>query len=138
MGLVGSDYVVADFQKKNIPVAAALQMDMTGYAYKNEPTIWLMKDFVSADLTAFLEKLITTYVKQPYQFSRCGYACSDHATWNRAGVPAAFPFEAAMGKDDPYIHTSNDTMDVLSLDHMTDFAKLATSYAVELAVPVSK
>ncbi len=138
MGLVGSDYVVADFKKKKIPVAAAIQMDMTGYAAENDPTIWLMTDFVSKDLTAFMEKLITTYVKQPYKFSKCGYACSDHASWNKGGVAAAFPFESEMGNDDPYIHTSNDKMDVLSLDHMTDFVKLATSYTVELATPVSK
>jgi leucyl aminopeptidase len=137
MGLVGSDYVVADFKKKKIPVDAAIQMDMTGYAYKNEPTMWLMTDFVSKDLTAFLEKLITTYVKQPYKFSKCGYACSDHASWTKGGIPAAFPFEASMGNDDPYIHTSNDKMDVLSLDHMTDFVKLATAFASELAIPVS-
>jgi leucyl aminopeptidase len=138
LGLVGSNYVVADFKKKKIPVDAALQLDMTGYAYKNETTMWLMTDFVSKDLTTFLEKLITTYVKQPINHSKCGYACSDHASWNKAGFAAAFPFEASMGNDDPYIHTSNDKMDALSLDHMTDFVKLATSYAVELAVPVSK
>ena len=138
MGLVGSQYVVADFQKKHIPVEAAIQMDMTGYAYQNEPTMWLMTDFVSKDLTSFMEKLITTYVKQPYKFSKCGYACSDHASWNKAGIAAAFPFESAMGNDDPYIHSTNDTMDALSLDHMTDFVKLATSFAVEIAAPVSK
>lgn len=138
MGLVGSDHVVAYFQDKNIPVEAALQLDMTGYAYKNEPTMWLINDFVSKDLTKFMETLINTYVKQPVKYSKCGYACSDHASWNQAGIPAAFPFESEMGHDDPYIHTANDKMDVLSLSHMTDYAKLATSYAVEMAVPVSK
>lgn len=138
LGLIGSQYVVTDFQDKNIPVEAALQLDMTGYAYQNEKTIWLMTDYVSKDVTAFLEKLITAYVKQPYKFSRCGYACSDHASWTDAGVPSAFPFESAMGKDDPYIHTTNDKMEHLSLDHMTDFVKLATSFVVETAVPVTK
>ncbi len=138
MGLIGSQYVVADFQEKKIPVEAAIQLDMTGYAYQNEKTIWLMTDFVSKDVTAFLQKLITTYVKQPFKFSKCGYACSDHASWTDAGIPSAFPFESAMGKDDPYIHTTNDKMEYLSLDHMTDFVKLATSFAVETAVPVSK
>ncbi len=138
MGLVGSQNVVADFKKNHIAVETALQMDMTGYANKNDPTLWLMTDFVSPALTSFLEKLIKTYVKQPYNFSKCGYACSDHASWNKGGVAAAFPFESAMNNDDPYIHTENDTMDVLSLDHMTDFAKLGTSYVIELAVPVTK
>ncbi|HTM64346.1 MAG TPA: M20/M25/M40 family metallo-hydrolase [Gammaproteobacteria bacterium] len=138
LGLVGSQYVVQDFKNKHIPVAAALQLDMTGYAHQNDRTIWLMNDYVSKDLTAFLQNLITTYVKQPYNYSRCGYACSDHASWTSAGVPSAFPFETAMGNDDPYIHTANDKMEFLSLDHMTDFAKLGTAFAVELAEPVSK
>ena len=41
-GLVGSGYVVKDFKKRNIPVDAVLQFDMTGYCYKNDPTIWLI------------------------------------------------------------------------------------------------
>jgi leucyl aminopeptidase len=113
MGLVGSDRVVADFEKKHIPVAAAMQLDMTGYAYNNDPTMWLMTDYVDKNLTAFLEKLINTYVKQPVDHSSCGYACSDHASWNKAGIVAAFPFESSMGNDDPYIHTANDKMNVL-------------------------
>lgn len=138
MGLVGSGYVVDDFQNKKIPVAAALQLDMTGYAYKNDSTIWLMKDFVNKDLTSFLATLIQTYVKQPINYSQCGYSCSDHASWDDAGIPVAFPFESSMGNDDPYIHTANDKMNVLSLPHMTDFVKLATSYAIELASPAAK
>ncbi len=135
MGLVGSKYVVRDFKEKNIAVDAVMQMDMTGYEYKNDPTIWLITDNTNTGLTSYLETLINTYVKQPVSKTRCGYACSDHASWDHAGFTAAFPFEASLGNDDPYIHTSNDTMDVLSLGHMTDFAKLGIAFAVELAEP---
>ena len=140
MGLVGSDYVVADFKKKHIPVAAALQLDMDGYAphYDTDPTMWLVTDYVNKDLTAFLEKLITTYVKKPYKFTKCGYACSDHASWYQGGVASAFPFESKFNEDDPYIHSANDKMEALELRHMTDYLKLATAFAVELAEPVSK
>lgn len=137
MGLIGSGYVVKDFKAKKIPVDAVLQMDMTGYEHKNDPTIWLITDNTSSSLTSYLETLINTYVKQPVSRTRCGYSCSDHASWNQAGFTAAFPFEASFGNDDPYIHTSRDKMEVLSLDHMTDFAKLGVAFAVELAEPVS-
>jgi leucyl aminopeptidase len=136
MGLVGSGYVVKDFQAKQIPVTAALHFDMTGYAYKNDPTIWLIEDNVNKELTMYLESLIKTYVKKPINRTRCGYACSDHASWDKAGVKAAFPFEAKFGQDNPYIHSSNDKINVLSLDHMTDFAKLGIGFAVELAEPI--
>lgn len=136
MGLVGSSFVVKDFVAKKIPVDAVMQLDMTGYANQNDRTLWLVTDHVNPDLTNYLETLVKTYVKQPVGRTRCGYACSDHASWNKAGFKASFPFEAAFNKDDPYIHTPDDKMDVLSLDHMADFAKLGIAFAVELAEPV--
>jgi|SRR5579885_446324 leucyl aminopeptidase len=137
MGLVGSSYVVKDFKNKNIPVDAVLQLDMTGYANQNDPTIWLITDNVNKDLTAYLKTLVNTYVKVPVSETRCGYACSDHASWDKAGFTASFPFEAKFGNDDPYIHTAQDTMEVLSQSHMADFAKLGTAFAVELAEPTA-
>lgn len=137
MGLVGSQHVVADFKSKNIPVAAVVQFDMTGYRYHNEPTMWLMDDYVSKDLTAFTETLINTYVKQPVKHSRCGYACSDHASWTKDGFKSVMPFEAEMNSDNPDIHSANDTMENISLEHMTSYAKLGVAFAVELAEPVA-
>lgn len=135
-GLVGSGYVVRDFVKKKIPVSAVLQFDMTGYANQNDPTLWLVTDHVDFDLTNYLDTLIKTYVKQPVGHTKCGYGCSDHASWDNAGFKASFPFEAEFNKDDPYIHTAQDTTSVLSLSHMTDYAKLGIAFAVELAEPV--
>lgn len=71
------------------------------------------------------------------QYSKCGYACSDHATWYQNGYNSAIAFETEMNKYDPYIHTPNDTMSQVSLSHMTDFAKLSVAFAVELAEPVA-
>ena len=137
MGLVGSQYVVADFKKNNIPVSEVMQLDMTGYAHQNSPTMWLMDDNVNKELTGFLETLINTYVKQPIGHSKCGYACSDHATWTQNGYAAAIPFESSMQTYNPSIHTSRDTIEKLSLDHMTHFTSLAIAFAVELAEPVA-
>lgn len=137
MGLVGSQFVVADFLEKNIPIDAVMQLDMTGYAHKNDPTLWLYDDYTNKDLTAYLKTLIDVYVKQPVKHARCGYACSDHASWTAKGFAAVMPFEASFETDNPNIHSSNDTMDKLSLNHMTSFVKLATAFAVELAEPVA-
>lgn len=137
MGLVGSSYVVADFKKKNIPVDAVIQFDMTGYAYQNEPTMWLISDYTNKDLTAYVEKLITTYVKQPVKYTACGYACSDHASWTKGGFAAATPAEAAFKNSNPNIHSAQDTMDKLSLSHMTDYMKLGAAFVVELAEPIA-
>lgn len=136
-GLVGSGRVVSEFKNKNIPVAAVLHFDLTGYAHNNEPTMWLIDDYVNKDLSAYLGKLISTYVKQPIKHTKCGYACSDHASWTQAGYPAAIPAESAYADTNPSIHSSRDTMDKLSLTHMTDYLKLATAFAVEMAEPVA-
>lgn len=134
-GLVGSEKVVSVFKEENIPVDAVLHFDLTGFAYKNESTMWLMDDYVNTDLVSFLETLITTYVKQPVKHSQCGYACSDHASWTQEGYKAAIPAEASYEHTNPHIHSSNDTQDHLSLSHMTDYLKLAAAFAVELAEP---
>lgn len=137
IGLVGSKVVVKEFKTKGIPVSAAVQFDMTGYAHKGDLTMYLMDDYVNKDLNAFTENLIKTYVKAPVKHDRCGYACSDHASWYYGGVPSVVPFEASMRTHNPDIHTSADKMDNLSLDHMEHFAKLGIALAIELAEPVS-
>lgn len=135
-GLIGSQKVVRKFKEDNIPVDAVLHFDMTGYANQNDPTMWLINDHVNQDLTKYLETLIDTYVKQPVKYTRCGYACSDHASWTSGGFAAAMPFESSFGTDNPDIHSENDTMDNLSLDHISDYVKLGIAFAVELAEPV--
>ncbi len=133
-GLVGSQYVVEHFQKQAIQVKAALQLDMTGYRVNaDDPTMWVFTDYTDKGLNNFVAKLIDTYVHVPVDYSKCGYGCSDHASWTDIGVPAAFPCESNFEEHNPYIHSSSDTMDLLSLDHMTNFSKLATAFAIELA-----
>jgi leucyl aminopeptidase len=136
-GLVGSQQVVDAFQKEKTPVAAVLHFDLTGYAYKNDPTLWLMRDNTDSDLNKFLEEIIKTYVKRNFKYTACGYACSDHASWHEAGYKTTFAAEAKMEYSNPYMHSSEDTIDKLTLTHMTDYAKIAASFAIELAEPTS-
>ena len=134
-GLVGSQYVVADFKANKIPVRAAIQFDMTGYrANPKDATMWIYSDYTNKLLNEFLANLIKTYVKVPVGYSHCGYGCSDHASWTQAGIPASFPCEAKMEQHNPYIHSVADSMSLLNLDHMTNFTKLATAFAIELAL----
>lgn len=140
VGLVGSQRVVEDFQKRNIPISVVMQLDQVGYAYQNDPTMWLVTNYVNANLTTYLAELIKEYVKQPIKYTTCHYACSDNASWDQQGIPVAFPFESEMafGRGNLYVHTAQDTIEKLSLAHMTDYAKLAIAFAVELAEPVTR
>ena len=133
-GLVGSQYVVDHFQDKGIKVKAALQLDMTGYRVKaNDPTMWVFTDYTDKGLSNFVAKLIDGYIHVPVDYSKCGYGCSDHASWTDIDVPSAFPCESNFEQHNPTIHSSYDTMDLLSLEHMTNFSKLAVAFAIELA-----
>lgn len=134
-GLVGSGQLVKEFTNKNVPVKAVLHFDLTGYAYRNDMTMWLITDNVNAKLTDYLGELIKVYVKRPVKRTACGFACSDHASWTRGGYSAAIPAEAKFENTNPAIHSARDTMDHLSLEHMTDYAKLAIAFAIELAEP---
>ncbi|KTD16006.1 aminopeptidase [Legionella lansingensis] len=133
-GLVGSQYVVEHFQDDSIPVKAAIQFDMTGYRNDgNDQTMWVFRDYTDKALSNFIAELIQTYVKVPVSYSKCGYGCSDHASWTEVGVPAAFPCETSFEDHNPYIHSSRDTIDLLYPEHMTNFAKLGLAFAIELA-----
>lgn len=137
VGLVGSQRIVAMFKRQNIPVSGVMQFDMTGYdGPNNNLTMWLMNDFTDPELTSFTASLINTYVKRPIQYSTCGYACSDHATWTQNGYKAVMPAEATMKGTNPNIHSPQDTTNPLSLAHMTDYLKLAIAFAVEMSSPV--
>lgn len=133
-GLVGSQYVVQEFIKQSIAVKAVVQMDMTGYRVdRNDPTMWVYTDYTDKKLNQFVAKLIDSYIHVPVGYSQCGYGCSDHASWDEEGIPAAFPCESNFDEHNPHIHTSKDTADLLSLEHMANFSKLALAFAIELA-----
>lgn len=136
-GLVGSQHVVDDFKIKQIPVEGVMHIDLAGYRYRNQQTIWLLDDYTNKNLRQFLELLVTTYIKAPVNHTRCGYACSDHASWTLNGFAAAAPAETSYEDTNPYLHSSLDTMEKLSLDHLTNFARLASAFAVEMGEPIN-
>jgi len=134
VGLRGSAAIAQSFKAANVNVVGVLQLDMTNYKGAAND-IYLFTDYTDSLQSDFVAKLITTY--QPgltIGTDRCGYACSDHASWNAQGYPTSMPFESSMGGDNPYIHTANDTYANSGSQavHALKFAKLAASFAIEL------
>jgi bacterial leucyl aminopeptidase len=134
VGLRGSAAIAQNFKANNVNVVGSMQLDMTNY--KGSPSdIWIYTDYTDSLQNDFLAKLVAAY--QPgvtVGYSRCGYACSDHASWYNQGYPASFPFETLDGDDNPYIHTANDTYanSGNQAAHALKFAQLAAAYAIEL------
>ncbi|WP_048985102.1 M20/M25/M40 family metallo-hydrolase [Burkholderia cenocepacia] len=132
-GLLGSKAIAKQFRTQNANVVGVLQLDMTNY--KGDPKdIYLITDYTNAAQNTYVKNLAATYLPElAVGTSQCGYACSDHASWNAQGYPASFPFEADQN-DSPYIHTVNDTLENSDrqANHALKFGKLALAYAVDL------
>jgi bacterial leucyl aminopeptidase len=137
-GLRGSAAIANDYRARNVNVVGVMQLDMTNFDGSPHDIV-LITDNVSAAQTDFLATLAARYVPQfPVARDRCGYACSDHASWTRAGYPSVLPFEATLTTHNPNIHTARDTLSVSgnNANHAAKFAKLAIAYMVEMAQTV--
>lgn len=134
VGLRGSQEIAASFRKEGREVDGVIQFDMTNYNGSAED-IFLITDNTNAAQNAFLKNLAKTYTDYKVGETKCGYACSDHASWTKNGYPASFPFEAKFNDDNPYIHSANDTLAQSGghSRHAFKFAKLAIAYLVEMA-----
>jgi len=134
-GLLGSQAIAASYQKQGVFVYGQMQLDMTFYTKPGvTPVYGIITDFVDPSLTEFLRKLVFAYSLLDSADSKCGYGCSDHASWNKAGYPACFPFEATFNTRNPYIHTVNDVFSHLNINHGVEFAKVALGYLAELSL----
>lgn len=133
VGLRGSSEIAQVYAAQKANIKGVVQLDMTNFkGDKND--IYLMTDYTNKDQNAFVGKLIDEYVKVPWGYDRCGYGCSDHASWYAQGYPASMPFESSMSNMNHNLHTPKDLIDVSGgvTTHALKFAKLALSFAVEL------
>lgn len=137
VGLVGSQAVVRSFRDRKIPVRAALQYDMVGFnSPQDNLPIYMIGDNTHAGLTQFVRDLAREYLAiSQTGTTLCDYACSDHASWNAAGFPVAYPFEASFANYNDKIHSAEDTPSLIDWDHMANFLKLGLAFSIELAEP---
>jgi leucyl aminopeptidase len=135
VGLRGSADIAAQHRNANANVVGVLQLDMTNYKGNASVDFALVTDRTNAAQNAFVGQLIDTYVGLPRVNTQCGYACSDHASWNTQGYAASFPHEAPLADSNPFIHTANDSFAQSgnNANHALKYSKLAGAYLAELA-----
>ncbi|MFC4159651.1 M20/M25/M40 family metallo-hydrolase [Chitinimonas lacunae] len=134
VGLRGSAAIAKQMRSQNANVVGVIQLDMTNYKGA-EADIYLFTDYTDAQQNQFLADLARTYLPSlKVGYDKCGYKCSDHASWYDQGYAASFPFEATFDGSDPHIHTVNDTYANTGNQalHALKFSRLALAYAVEL------
>jgi len=134
-GLLGSQAVAQAYEGR-VNVLAMSQFDMTAWVKRGtREEIGLIMDFVDLPLTEFNKQLVDLYLDIPWVETQCGYACSDHASWRKAGYPSSFTIESTFENSNKNIHSANDRIDIsdeFSFSHMLEFSKLAVAFAVEL------
>jgi leucyl aminopeptidase len=134
VGLRGSQDIAESYASSGKKVVGVIQYDMSNFKGSAEE-IFLLTDHVDAGLSAFVGRLIDTYVGVKRSTTECGYACSDHASWDGKGYPAAMAFESSFDDMNHALHTDRDTLETTGGDasHSVPFTKLAVAFAVELA-----
>ena len=137
VGLKGSKAIADQYKAQGKNVVGVVQFDMTNHRGTKNLDIVFMTDFTNEAQTKFMGSLIDTYVTDvSWGYSKCGYGCSDHASWHNVGYPASMPFESTMGDINGKIHTKNDTIDAVgsqgTADHAEKFARLGVAYLVEM------
>ena len=92
-----------------------------------------MTDFTSAWLRGYLVDLNDMYIKAKIINDKCGYGCSDHASWHKQGYPTIMPFEATFSGMNSNIHTARDVINPdSSFQHAAIFSKIALAIALDL------
>ncbi|AKI99475.1 leucyl aminopeptidase [Archangium gephyra] len=135
IGLRGSGAIAANHKSTGVNVVGVLQLDMINYRGSSYDIV-MVSDYTNAAQNTFIRNLITRYLPGVTATSTtCGYGCSDHASWHNQGYAASIPFEALMGQDNPYIHTTSDTLAQTAgtATNSVKFTKLAAAYMAELA-----
>ncbi|KAF8721633.1 Zn-dependent exopeptidase, partial [Rhizoctonia solani] len=140
-GLLGSQNLAKQYKAQNKTIRGMLNFEMVGYqpatstnAGKSS-TITVLSDPVP-QMSAHMVQVVQKYVPTAEQRSvECGYGCSDHYSFYNAGYPVVCV--ASYGPKDPELnpgyHTTNDTVDKLDFDKMSDFVRVGLAWVVEVA-----
>lgn len=133
-GLLGSAEIAAEAKSNGKNVIGVLQLDMTLYPGDGEFKIGSMTDFTSQSMRDHLVTINATYqIGGTIIEDKCGYGCSDHASWYKNGFPTLMPFEATKRRMNSNIHTERDVINTQSsFRHSAMFTKIAVAFLLTL------
>ena len=106
---MGSQAVAKEYRSRGVNVVAMSQFDMTAWVKRGtKEEVGVITDFTNDKLTQFNKGLVEEYLSIPYVETKCGYACSDHASWEKAGYPAIFTIESSFANSNQNIHSGKE------------------------------
>lgn len=125
-GLLGSAEIAKTAKEQARNVVGVIQLDMTLFPGDGEFTLGSMTDFTSVDMRERLKRINAKYGQANIIEDKCGYGCSDHASWYKNGFATLMPFESTKNKMNGNIHSDKDTVGAASsFRHSAMFSKLA-------------
>ncbi|KXN68648.1 Zn-dependent exopeptidase [Conidiobolus coronatus NRRL 28638] len=130
VGLKGSRAIARSYRQEGKNVVAMLQQDMVGYKPAGVNEIAVKTDYSDPQLAEFVSSLITNYTTYSVKRDKCGYACSDHASFYESGYKSAIQSEPILARG---YHTEKDVITDVDFDYLNDFCKVATAFVIELA-----
>lgn len=93
----------------------------------------------NAPLADFVSTLARTHLNHTSgiatEQATCNYACSDHYSFHSEGFPTVALAEASPHGPqlNPNIHRASDTLAVLDMDFLAQFARVGLAFAVEMS-----
>ncbi len=132
VGLVGSRYFVETLEEKDIKVDAMYQYDMIGYSSNGSKEVKIHADHKSEDQLDHMIQIDEIYENQvnitPRYNSNMG--ASDHAYFWSNGYNATMTIEKVFS---PYYHSTNDTIDKMSMSMVRSVTQLSVGSVAHLA-----
>ncbi|KAM4058902.1 peptidase family M28 domain-containing protein [Hirsutella rhossiliensis] len=129
VGLRGSMDIFRHYAEEGKRVIAMLNQDMEGRSANVLASV--VTDYVYAPLAEYMYVLASHYLGRPPSRTKCGYACSDHASAYQYSFPAVLVIEDTFESASRERDTSDDTLDKVEGATLYRHTKLAIGYVVE-------
>lgn len=133
IGLVGSQEIARSYSNEGKQVVGVMQIDMAMYSSSGSSKIRFVSDYTSKNLTELAQGLAQDYLGLEVELMKCGYGCSDHASWNKYSFPSFMPAEDEMGASVSRIHSASDMNDSkMNPSYAAKFSQLALAFVVSM------
>ncbi|KAI9346272.1 hypothetical protein BDR26DRAFT_795640, partial [Obelidium mucronatum] len=140
LGLLGSKDIANAYAAKGIEVVSYLNLDQSGYIKPGTTQkMGIYIDYTTSAATKLLSATVAAYVGLPQALNqKCGYECTDNASWFDAGYNSAMAFESTDADGFDGVDKVNadgtflDVLSVVSVPHVAAFAKSTIGFIVEL------
>ena len=135
IGIKGSDHIAGSFAQEGQEVIGVLNFDAMNFRGSEDLDFIMISDYTSPRQNTFLEQVIQRYFPEiRWEYSKCTYDCSDHASWYKFGFSASMLTEARFDDYNPHLHRVTDTFEASggNAEHSVNFVKVSLAFLAEI------